>query len=501
MKNKSILKRAPDYASMIRVKMRPFLGMISALTLIVSYACSATAQTERPNIVIIVADDLGYADVSFNGGEIQTPAIDSIAKEGVRLDSFYASMVCSPTRAGLMTGRYPIRFGCMAAVIPPWRKGGMPESEHTIAELCAEAGYKRRAHFGKWHLGHSESKYLPLHQGFTHFYGHYNGAIDYFTHMRNGELDWHRNDETVREEGYSTDLLARAAVNFIDESAREKEPFLLYLPFNAPHSPFQATENDLEEVGTVKKPLAIGAMKKKKKNKITSKKDLRSTYAAMVHAMDRGVKDVLDALRENNMDENTLVFFMSDNGGETKVADNTPWRDGKFSVYEGGIRVCAAMHWPAGNIQGGHHITEGPIGYIDLYPTIQNILGLSNIKRLNVIDGVDLLPILGKEAMAPERDWYSYMSKSKNNEHAALIRGNMKLVVRGVDLLGGDFRPELYDLDLDPSEQTNLSESYGELTQSMIESLQVFRSWQRNPLPSYSEGRKGFVAPKDWIVD
>ncbi len=175
-------------------------------------------STKKPNIVILVADDLGWNDVGYHGSEIRTPRIDSLAKEGIGLDRFYVTPVCSPTRAGLMTGRYPHRYGLRDAVIPPWRDFGLAIDEECMPQLLARAGYTRRACIGKWHLGHSKKVYHPISRGFTHFYGHYNGAIDYFTHKRDGELDWHRNFDSNYDEGYATTLLADESVRFINGS-------------------------------------------------------------------------------------------------------------------------------------------------------------------------------------------------------------------------------------------------------------------------------------------
>ena len=185
----------------------------------------ASAQGDKPNIVIIVADDLGWQDVSFHGGDIRTPNIDRIAREGVELDRFYVAPVCSPTRAGLMTGRWPIRFGVMRTVFPPWRKGGLDTSEVTLADVLAKAGYEHRGVFGKWHLGHSDIKYHPLRRGFTEFIGQYNGAVDYFTREREGEMDWHTGYQSNYDKGYSTDLTADAAVRFIGKRAGGDAPF------------------------------------------------------------------------------------------------------------------------------------------------------------------------------------------------------------------------------------------------------------------------------------
>ena len=167
---------------------------------------------EKPHIVILVADDLGWADVSFHDEQIKTPNLDRLVSEGAELSRYYVCPVCSPTRAGLMTGRYPIRYGLMRAVLPPWRRGGLDLAEVTMPEVLARAGYKHRGIFGKWHLGHSDIQYHPLRRGFTEFVGHYNGAIDYFTHQRDGMLDWHRDHESNRDEGYSTDLIAAAVL-------------------------------------------------------------------------------------------------------------------------------------------------------------------------------------------------------------------------------------------------------------------------------------------------
>src|SRR5688572_28533381 len=205
----------------------------------------ASAAALKPNMLIIVADDLGFADVGFNGGKvIATPNLDRLAATGVRLTDFRACPMCSPTRAGLLTGRWPLRFGMMRAVVPPWSPHGLPRSENTLPELLAGAGYEHRAVIGKWHLGQARREFLPLAHGFTRFYGHYNGAIDYFTHQREGERDWHRNDATLREEGYSTDLLGAEAARFVREATG---PWYLQVAFNAPHSPFQAKPVDLKK--------------------------------------------------------------------------------------------------------------------------------------------------------------------------------------------------------------------------------------------------------------
>nr|WP_303921257.1 sulfatase-like hydrolase/transferase [Draconibacterium sediminis] len=231
-------------------------------------AFAGNETTSKPNIIIILADDLGYADVGFHGSDIKTPHIDRIASEGVVLEQYYACPMCSPTRAGLMTGRYPIRFGLMRAVVPPQRVFGMPPEETTIAEMLSEAGYKYRGITGKWHLGHQEKRWTPANQGFTFFEGCHNGAVDYFTQDRNGERDWQELTKPSEKTGYTTDLIGNAAIEFI-QSVPKDEPFFLYVPFTAPHSPFQAKDEDLE--------------------KYPNRQGDKKTYAAMVDCMDQNI--------------------------------------------------------------------------------------------------------------------------------------------------------------------------------------------------------------------
>ena len=205
---------------MIRITLSAIVAAVLAT------AASAAKPSTKPNIVLILADDLGRHDCGFMGGtEIKTPHMDRLAKAGTILDAFYVQPVCSPTRAALMTGRYPMRHGLQVGVVRPWADYGLPLQERTLASALTDAGYTT-AIVGKWHLGHFQSDYLPTKRGFAHQYGHYNGQIDYFAHTRDGGFDWHKDDKTCRDEGYSTHLLADAAVKFVTDSAG-KNPFVL----------------------------------------------------------------------------------------------------------------------------------------------------------------------------------------------------------------------------------------------------------------------------------
>lgn len=304
--------------------------------------------------MILVADDLGWADVGYHGAKIATPNIDRLSREGVRLESFHTAPLCSPTRAGLLTGRWPIRYGIGESVITPWRRWGLPTTEHTLAELLAKAGYERRGAFGKWHVGHYQRRFLPLNRGFTRFYGHYNGYVDYFTHKREGELDWHLDFATSRDEGYATDLIGREAAGFVAASPAD-EPFFLFVPFSAPHLPLQAKPEDVARYAHVPD-------------------EDRRTYAAMVDSLDQAVGVVLAAIDAKGVAANTFVLFLSDNGAVSRYGDNGPWRGAKGAVCEGGVRVPAVVRWPGG-FDGGREV-HALMGYIDVYPTIKRIAGV-----------------------------------------------------------------------------------------------------------------------------
>lgn len=454
------------------------------LTSIAFLSFLASAYAGPPNVVLILADDLGWGDVGYHGGRVETPNIDRLAREGVRLENFHVNPLCSPTRAALMTGRWPIRYGMMQSVITPWRRYGLPVSEHTLGDLMAQGGYARRGAVGKWHLGHYKEELLPLNRGFTHFYGHYNGALDYFTHVREKELDWHRDFKTCRDEGYTTELIGREAAKFITESPGDK-PFFLYVPFNAPHSPLQAKDEDIAKYAHVED-------------------EKKRVYYAMIDALDQAIGVILKAIEAKGATDNTCVLFMSDNGAIKKFGDNGPWRGGKGQVYEGGIRVPAVMRWPEGGVRGGGKV-DGMMGIIDVFPTLKRISGITASDALP-LDGLDMLDVIRGKADAPKRDWFSYIVQGQG-EQIAVCDGTWKLVVRGGSVLDVslDKTPEkmtveLFQLDKDPAESTNLVASKPEIAAPLLARLKAFRALKLEGIPSFREGRKGFVAPKDWKI-
>ena len=461
------------------------LGLLLALSAIAA----------PPNIVLIVSDDQGWNDVSFHGGEIRTPNIDRIAKEGVELDRFYVCPVCTPTRAGMLTGRYPIRFGMQRAVCRPFLEVGLPPEETTIPEMLAQAGYSERAAIGKWHVGHAFEKFHPLNQGFSFFYGHYNGNIDYFTHMREGQRDWHRNLYASPDKGYSTDLIADEAVRYI-QNHESSGPFFLYVPFNAPHLPLQVPEKWVEPYASIEN-------------------EDRRTYAGMVAAMDDGIGRILAALDKAGIAGDTLVWFTSDNGGAREGA-NTPLRAGKGTLYEGGIRAAAALRWPNGLAGGGRKV-GGPISYIDVMPTLARLSGFppDPVTGNRPLDGVDVWDVIAGKAAPPKRQLFSYFERYQG-EMLAVIDWPWKLVRQGPPILGSnreDAPPqsmknikldpltvELFRLDSDPYELTNLAEQNPDKTGELLDAVRRFRAQRpRGGVPPMTAPPpEGWRAPADW---
>ncbi len=491
--------------------MMGLMRYLAVFALLLSIACSSASDPEpqaaKPNILILLADDLGWTDVSYHGGSIKTPNIDRIAAEGVKLDRYYVAPVCSPTRAGLMTGRYPIRFGSMKAVYPPWRAGGMDTSEITIANVLATAGYEHRGVFGKWHLGHGNLDYHPMRRGFTEFLGHYNGAIDYFTHEREGELDWHEGYESNYDEGYSTDLIADAAVRFIKAHAGDDSPFLCYVPFNAPHSPFQAKEEDLPLYADLAPATGNWAGATSVNPEIDSDRRLanRRILGAMVHLLDQGIGSILDALDEAGIAENTFVIFSSDNGGVGGTGENAPLRGAKASAFEGGIRVAAAARWP-GKIAAGGKL-DVPMANIDVLPTVMRIAGVESSGG-KPIDGVDLLDVLTGKQQSLERELFNYIGQTgPDSEQISYMTNEWKLLVIGpavTDDSADDSKrlKMLFHISEDMAEEHDVAAENPEMVAKMYEKLKGFRALQpADSIPPYNEGRdSGFQAPKEWRI-
>ena len=462
------------------------------LVSIVVLALVAPAQAEKkPNVVIMLADDLGWGAVSYHSDWAETPNVDRLAREGIELDRFYVAPMCSPTRAGLMTGRYPIRFGLARAVIPPQRNFGLAVEERTIADELADAGYANRGIFGKWHLGHHHVKWHPLSRGFTQFEGHYNGAIDYFTLQREGERDWHENHQPSAKQGYATDLIADAASTFIRKAAADDAPYFCYVPFNAPHSPFQAKPEDIARYAK------------------DSRTDTEAKLKAMIWSMDQGVARILQAIEDTGEAEKTQVWILSDNGGVGRFKQNNrPLHGSKLTTFEGGIRVVACVRWPA-KWKGGRKL-KNTMGYIDVLPTVLASAGVdSNIGQAadRKLDGVSLCGLLeGTETESPERDWYSYHGQAgADRETIAIKTARWKLVVIGPDIrqsaISDKHKVHLYRMSVDLLEQQNLADQHADVVNELFAKLRAYRSLQpENAVPVYQAGKAGFKPWKDWDI-
>lgn len=419
----------------------------------------AQTTADLPNILLIFTDDQGYHDVSYYGtDDLQTPNIDQIAEAGMRFDNFYAnSPVCSPTRAALLTGRYQDYVG-VPGVIRTYEDnnwGYLDPNATLLPEQLKMAGY-HTALIGKWHLG-LESPNTPVERGFDYFHGWLGDMMDdYWTHRRHGINYMRLNGREIDPEGHATDLFTDWSVNYIRSQADDERPFFLYLAYNAPHFPVQPPQEWLDKV-------------KKREKDID---DTRAKLVAFIEHMDDGIGKVIAALKESGQYENTLIIFSSDNGGHLpSKANNGPLRDGKQSMYEGGLKVPTAMSWP-GKIPAGS-ISEQMNLSMDIYPTLLEVAGL---EPKQPIEGRSFLPVLlGEDAPAEERTLY-FTRREGGTRYGgqsiyAVRKGDWKL------LQNSPYEPyELYNLLQDPQEKNNLmaseKEKYRELNKLMMEHIQ-----------------------------
>lgn len=424
--------------------MKSFASGIALLVLAMGPWAGAAPAAAKPNIIWIMADDLGYGDLGCYGArDIPTPHIDSIAAQGVRCETFYAAAsTCSPSRASILSGRYPETMGIGGALMG---EGGLPAEVVTIAETLKSGGYTTGL-IGKWHLGY-EGNTLPNSQGFDEFYGHRGGKIDYFTHFdtaqkvkgsKDGRHDFFENDKEIFPEGYATELFTDRAVGFVDR--HKEKPFFMFLSYNAPHyarpGVLQAPESYLEK---------LDAPDSNKK---------RSIYAAMVRSMDDGIGKVLDAVKRNGLEKNTIVLFVSDNGGDpSNGGSNTPFSGMKWSLKEGGIRVPMIMKWP-GHLPTGT-TTREILHMIDCYPTMLVAAGLPMPQEAK-LPGSNVLGVLKGKASAPDRPLFF----------------GKDTVRKGKWKLSG---ANLHDLEADPQEKVNLAADQPKVVEELQTLIQANR--------------------------
>jgi len=414
------------------------IGSASLLAAAAGLADPALAQaSSRPNIIYIVADDLGWKDVGFHGSDIKTPNIDKLAATGARLEQFYSLPMCTPTRAALMTGRYPMRYGLQSGVIPGAGSYSLPLDEFLLPQLLRDAGY-RTVMSGKWHLGHAKKEFQPHRRGFDSFYGCVVGEIDHFKKASHGVPDWFRDDKAIVEEGFDNTLFGQEAVKQIKAHDTSK-PLFMYLAFTAPHTPFQAPPDYLARYASIP--------------------DVnRRTYAAMISVMDDEIGNVLAALDEKQMRANTLIVFQSDNGGvkslmfagDTPVqgalpADNAPHRDGKGTTYEGGTRVVALANWP-GKVKAG--IVNQLVHTVDWYPTLAKLAN-APLGKNKPLDGMNVWSTVAAGQTTPRKE----MLYNLDPTGGAIREGDWKLVWQSAL----PPKVELFNISRDPGEKQNLA--------------------------------------------
>ena len=440
-------------------------GIFAGAAMVLFANSPAGAADARPNIVYIVADDLGWKDVGFNGcTDIKTPNLDKLAADGVKFSQFYAQPMCTPTRAALMTGRYPFRYGLQTIVIPGPAGYGLATNEWLLPQALKEAGYNT-AIIGKWHLGHADTKYWPRQRGFDYQYGAMIGELDYYTHSDAGVLDWFRNNKPVHEKGYTTQLLGNDAVKYINEQSGDK-PFYLYLAFNAPHTPYQAPKEYVDRYPNIQDPT-------------------RRTYAGMVSCLDDEIGRVVAALDQKGLRNNTLIVFQSDNGGTRDKmftgqmadvsqinlpCDNGQYRSGKGTLFEGGCLVCACANWP-GHIKPG--TVDGIVHVVDMYPTLAALAGASTAK-CKPLDGLNVWDTIAANKPSPRTEFIYNVEPFRG----AVRAGDWKLIWRTLIPTSVD----LYNLAEDPYETNNVAALHPDKVAAMQARLEAAGKESAKPL-------------------
>jgi len=418
--------------------------LIPLLLLLSLLGCN---KLEQPNIILIMADDLGYGDLGcYGGNHARTPNIDRLAEMGIRFTDYHSNgTVCSPTRAALLTGRYQQRSGIEGVVTAAGhRYTGLSPEEFTLADYLRSIGYSTGI-IGKWHLGY-DTAFSPINNGFDFFKGYVSGNVDYHSHVdQAGHFDWWLGKDTLLEEGYVTDLITATAVDFIRNM--DGTPFFLYISHEAPHYPYQGRNDPADRTVGGKFPNS------------GSRQDRENAYREMVEAMDDGIGAILKALEQSGLLENTFIFFCSDNGANP-TGSNSPLRGHKGKLWEGGHRVPAIAYWK-NRFEPG--ISDEIILSMDIFPTIVSITG-NKTGDLPDFDGIPFQETLLSGHSLPERPVFW---RFKNQQ--AVRKGPWKLLVDGEE-------PNLYNLESDPGEQSNLEEEQPDILDSLTMLLQQWEA-------------------------
>ena len=457
--------------------------VLSVAFLLAVPASGQEPSSKRPNLIVVMVDDMGYEGVScFGNPYFQTPQIDRLATEGMRMTDFHSSgTVCSPTRAGLLTGRYQQRAGIEAVIHPvsdhPEHRKGLQLSETTFAELLKQAGYTTGI-LGKWHQGYPQNSddYHPQNHGFDEFIGYHSGNIDFVSHVGDhNKHDWWHGRKETREEGYSTHLINRYTIDFVRRHAKSRKPFCLYVAHEAIHNPVQVPGDPVRRTEQ---------QWNRWKWREVSAEERIAKYKGMTLPIDEGMGRLRETLIELGIERNTFVLFFSDNGPSGDFPSGSPdLRGGKGSVYEGGHKVPAIAWWP-GRVQPGS-VSNEPLISIDVMPTLLSLAGASSPDR--PLDGVDFSPVfLRQESLKPRPlFWASLSNNGRRSE--AMRDGPWKLVVNHPKARPGTFeneKVELYHLGNDPKEETNLATAHADKAAKMLKQLKAwYADTQRTATP------------------
>ena len=478
-------------------------NLLAAIFLL--FGAMELATAKQPNVIIIVADDLGWNDVGFHGGDIDTPALNRLAAEGMELNRFYTTPICSPTRAALMTGRDPMRLGVAYGVILPWDNNGIHPDEHFLPESFLGAGYQT-AMVGKWHLGHAQMTYHPNNRGFQHFYGHLHTEVGFYPPFANqGGKDFQRNGVSIDDQGYESFLLADEVSRYIRERDKTK-PFLIYMPFIAPHTPLDAPLELQEKYKDINTDLAPARAKNtddtRRMSKLLMMDSARPMYAAVVDGMDQAIGQVLNTLDKEQITGNTIVLFFSDNGGAAYSvggADNAPLRGGKGETFEGGIRVVSIIRWP-GHVPAGEKMTQ-IMTAMDVFPTLAEASGVIP-KNRRTLDGHSLWSAIANGTAMPREELIYFASETPIAGHFNLtaFNDNWKLVQEiDQDQLETTVTNYLFKIQDDPNEYNNLAQTYPEIVTELSTKIRDWRALHPiNGTRSYLVAPPGWRAPKDW---
>lgn len=457
------------------------------------------ASPSRPNVIVMLADDLGWADVGYHDSDIETPSLDRLANEGMRLERFYVNPICTPTRAALLTGRDALRMGVGYFPIMAWSNKAVSPQEHFMPETFKAAGYQTGM-VGKWHLGHTLEPHTPNARGFDDFFGHLHTQVFYYTHKTSGGHDLQHNGDSVRRDGrYLTDVHGEEAARFIKNRDSSK-PFFLYVPFLAPHSPMEAPAPLIKKYAD--RPVVELPEGNPLRGLVPPRqlKQVQQVYAAMVDSMDQAIGQILATLDEEGIADDTIVVFLSDNGGFNGFgASNAPLRGEKMTVFEGGIRVPALIRWP-GKIQSGAE-SHQMISVMDVFPTIAAAAGVE-MKNSKPLDGESAWPLAaGSTFEARNGDVFFVAEQPTASPYFyAVIRDRWKLVqVLHEDLYTKRVENLLYDIAADPEENNNLASKKPKLVAELGSSIATWAAL--HPVAGQHveiAPNPGWLPPKDW---